>query len=207
MQTAEEAYKSVLSDVGANEPVFDDHDVRVVKETLNGTYTYKGSLTGIPGLPDSEVDVGGYENYPNESRAATWDSDADGLPDWWETAFSLNPTSAKGDSSDANIDTDGNGYTQLEEYLAWMAKPHYFTSVGKSVSINLGQAFVGYTNGPTYTASNQTNGTVTVSGTTATFQATKCGMASWTLKVSDKDGGSMSKDMVAFVDNGSGTCP
>jgi hypothetical protein len=32
-------------------------------------------------------------------------------------------------------------------------------------------------------------------------------MASWTLKVSDKDGGSMSKDMVAFVDNGSGTCP
>jgi hypothetical protein len=105
-------------EVGANEPVFDDHDVRVVKETLNGTYTYKGSLTGIPGLPDSEVDVGGYENYPNESRAATWDSDADGLPDWWETAFSLNPKSAKGDYSDANIDTDGNGYTQLEEYLA-----------------------------------------------------------------------------------------
>jgi hypothetical protein len=207
LQTAEEAYKSVLSDVGANEPVFDDHDVRVVKETLNGTYTYSGSLTGIPGLPDSEVDVGGYENYPNESRAATWDSDADGLPDWWETAFSLNPKSAKGDYSDANIDSDGNGYTQLEEYLAWMAKPHYFTGMGKSVSIDLGQAFVGYTNGPTYAASNQTNGTVTVSGATATFQATKCGLASWTVKVTDKDGGSMSKDMVAFVDNGSGTCP
>jgi hypothetical protein len=187
--------------------VFDDHDVRVVKETLNGTYTYKGSLTGIPGLPDTETDVGGYESYPNEPRAATWDSDADGLPDWWENEFSLDPNSAKGDYTDANTDTNGDGYTQLEEYLAWMAKPHYFTSVDKSVSIDSSQAFVGYTNGPTYAASNTMNGTVTVSGKTATLKATKCGLASWTLKVTDKEGGTMSKDMVAFVDNGGGTCP
>ncbi|MET0795030.1 MAG: hypothetical protein ABW061_26155 [Polyangiaceae bacterium] len=207
LHSAGEAYKSVLSDVGATQPVLDDHDVRVVKETLNGTTTYKGSLTGLAGLPDTEADVGGYENYPNESRAASWDSDADGLPDWWENHFSLQPQSAKGDTSDANVDSDGNGYTQLDEYLAWMGKPHYFSSVDKSVTIDLSQAFVGYSNGPAYTASNAVNGAVTVSGKVATFKPSACGLASWTVKVTDKDGSSMSKDMVAFVDNGNGACP
>lgn len=207
IDTAEDAFKSVLSDVGANEPVLDDHDVRVAKETLNGTYTYKGSLTGKPGLPDSETDVGGYENYPNETRAASWDSDGDGLPDWWETNFELNPKSTKGDLSDANIDSDGNGYTQLEEYLAWMAAPHYFTSVGKTVSIDLGAAFTGYTNAPTYASSNVVNGKLAISGKTATFTPAKCGMASFTVKVTDKDGSSLSKNVGAWIDNGSGTCP
>ena len=35
-----DAYKSVLSDVGMNMPVFDDHDKRIIRETLNGTTTY-----------------------------------------------------------------------------------------------------------------------------------------------------------------------
>ncbi|MGC4092951.1 MAG: hypothetical protein QM756_34710 [Polyangiaceae bacterium] len=205
--SALDAYKTVLSDVGMTQPVLDDHDVRVVKETLNGTTTYKGSVSGIAGLPDSETDVGGYESYPNGTREATWDGDADGLPNWWENLFKLNVSSAKGDFSDANIDTDGDGYTQLDEYLAWMAAPHYFTSVGKTVSIDLGAAFVGYTQTPTYTSSNVVNGSVAISGKTATFTPTKCGLASWTVKVSDSQGATMSKNMVAYVDNGSGACP
>ena len=207
VQTAKDAYKSVLSDVGATVPVFDDHDVRIVKETLNGTYTYKGSESGDPGLPDNESDVGGYESYPNETREATWDTDADGLPDWWETAAGLNVKSAAGDSKDANTDVDGDGYTELDEYLSWMATTHYFTSVGKNVSIDLPKLFAGYTNGPSYASMAAQNGTVTVAGNAATFQPAKCGHAAWSVKVTDKDGGSMTRDFVAFVDGGGAACP
>jgi len=207
VQTAKDAYKTVLSDVGATVPVFDDHDVRIVKETLNGTYTYKGSVSGEPGLPDNESDVGGYESYPNDTRDASWDSDSDGLPDWWETAAGLNAKSATGDSKDANTDLDGDGYTELDEYLSWMATTHYFSSVGKSVSIDLTKLFAGYTNGPNFASMAAQNGTVTVSGNTASFQPAKCGHAAWSVKVTDKDGGSMTRDFVAFVDGGGAACP
>jgi hypothetical protein len=39
------------------------------------------------------------------------DSDGDGLPDLWETAFGLNP-----DGNDANGDPDGDGLSNLQEY-------------------------------------------------------------------------------------------
>src|SRR5690606_21433259 len=32
-QSAKDAYKDVLSDVGCNQPIFDDHDIRIVNET------------------------------------------------------------------------------------------------------------------------------------------------------------------------------
>ena len=168
---------------------------------------YRGSISGKPGLPDTESDVGGYESYPTTSRAAAWDSDHDGLPDWWETVRGLNPASAANVYSDSNSDRDGNGFTELDEYLEWMAKPHYFTSVGQNVAIDLGQAFVGYTASPTYTASNAVGGAITVSGRTATFTSSACGLASFRVAVRDGAGATMTKDMVVFVDNGSGTCP
>ena len=40
------AYKNVLSDVGCNQPLIDDHDVRVIRETIDGTYTYTGRPYG-----------------------------------------------------------------------------------------------------------------------------------------------------------------
>ncbi len=207
IQSAGDAYKSVLSDVGCTQPVFDDHDARVVKETLNGTFTYRGSVSGLPGLPDNEADVGGFESYPTTTRAATWDSDGDGLPDWWETTFGLNAASPAGSFADSNADSDMNGFTQLDDYLQWMAKPHFFTSVGKTVAIDLGQAFVGYTSSPVYSSSAVVNGSVAISGKTATFTPTRCGLASWRVTVTDSAGSSMSKDMVAYVDAGTGTCP
>jgi hypothetical protein len=44
------------------------------------------------------------------------DSDHDGMPDYWEQAFCLNPN----DPNDASADRDGDGYTNIEEYLNWL---------------------------------------------------------------------------------------
>ena len=122
VHTAKDAYKAVLSDVGCTLPMFDDHDVRIVKETLDGTATYKGSKTGEPGLIDHQDDAGGWEDYPEEIvDLSEFDTDMDGLPNWWEIMFGTNPESAVGDFSDANADDDEDGYTNLEEYLNYMA--------------------------------------------------------------------------------------
>lgn len=43
------------------------------------------------------------------------DTDMDGLPDWWETQFGLDPTSAIGING-ANGDPDGDGRTNLQEF-------------------------------------------------------------------------------------------
>ncbi len=201
IHTAKAAYKNVLSDVGATQPVFDNHDIRIVNETLNGTYTYKGSKSGKPGLIDHQDDAGGYESYPTTYRATDWDSDNDGLPNWWETWYGLNPTSSANDFSDANNDADRDGYTQLDKYLQWKAGMHYNIASGKTVSINLRDTFRGYTASPSYSVSNLANGSVAISGTTATFTAKDCGMASFTLQVKDSDGDSMSKTVNVFVDS------
>ncbi|HTF94858.1 MAG TPA: cellulose-binding domain-containing protein [Cellvibrio sp.] len=201
IHTAKAAYKNVLSDVGATQPVFDNHDIRIVNETLNGTYTYKGSKSGKPGLPDHQNDVGGYESYPTTYRANDWDSDNDGLPNWWEVWHGLNVSSSSGDFSDANNDADRDGYTQLDKYLQWKANMHYNIASGKTVSINLRDTFRGYTASPNYSVSNVTNGSVAISGTTATFTAKNCGMASFTLQVKDSEGDSMNKTVNVFVDS------
>ncbi|MEX0332588.1 MAG: polysaccharide lyase family 1 protein [Puniceicoccaceae bacterium] len=116
-QTAAEAYADVLDDVGANVPVLDEHDSRVIREVREGTVTYKGSRSGLPGLPDSQEDVGGWENYPEVHRPKGWDSDNDGIPDDWETARGLDPENG----SDGAGDPDGDGFTNLEDYLNWLA--------------------------------------------------------------------------------------
>ena len=46
----------------------------------------------------------------------TQDTDGDGLPDWWETQYGLNPASAAG-ANGATGDPDGDGLTNLQEFL------------------------------------------------------------------------------------------
>lgn len=149
-QTAYNAYKNVLSNVGANQPVIDSHDIRVIHETLTGTYTYSGSVSGKPGLPDKESDVGGWETYPEIHRAPDWDTDGDGLPDWWEELKHLDTRSTVGDFSDANNDRDKDGFTQLEDYLEFMGGPHYFAQPFRPMTIDLTALTRGYTNSPVY---------------------------------------------------------
>ena len=62
------------------------------------------------------------------SRPVNWDTDGDGMPDYWELDHGLNPN----DPSDRNGDYSGDGYSNLEKYLnelaAWPApRPVYFT--------------------------------------------------------------------------------
>ncbi|WP_353134425.1 T9SS C-terminal target domain-containing protein [Pseudopedobacter sp.] len=193
-QPAGLAYKMVLSDVGCNQPVFDDHDIRIIHETLTGTYKYKGSVSGIPGHPDSQEDVGGWENYPELKRSENWDSDHDGLPDWWERIYGTNVNSQAGDFSDSNADPDRDGFTNLDDYLEWMAKPHFIAESGKSVTINLSELSRGFTEGVSFNISNIVNGKAILKDNQVVFTPnTRGGLCFFDFKVTDKDGQSMSR--------------
>jgi hypothetical protein len=60
---------------------------------------------------DSQQEVGGWPVL--NSLPALADTDQDGMPDGWERKFGLNLA----DPADRNADRDGDGYTNLEEYL------------------------------------------------------------------------------------------
>ncbi|MBK8094503.1 MAG: cadherin-like domain-containing protein [Verrucomicrobiaceae bacterium] len=194
-ETALAAYKRVLSDTGCNQPWLDDHDARVISETRDGTYTYSGSVSGLPGLPDSQNDVGGYENYPALTRAANWDSDHDGLPDWWEAMLGLNLNST--DFSDTNADPDGDGYNRLEDYLAWIAAPHVECIASGKVDVDLTRLTTGYPAAPIFTVAAASTGTIQLlpDGHTARFTppANFTGPATYNFTVTDSAGDSMTQ--------------
>lgn len=109
--TAQKAYEKVLAHVGAS-LMRDTIDRRIVRETREGTYTYKGSKDGTLGIIDSQTDVGGYIKYNTAPRLR--DNDNDGIPDAWERANGLNPD----DISDAAKEfPDARGYTAIEVYM------------------------------------------------------------------------------------------
>lgn len=202
-QTAAAAYKVVLSDVGCNLPLIDEHDARVIGETLAGTTTFRGSKTKLPGLPDSQDDVGGWETYPEEHRAANWDADHDGLPDWWETLHGSNPRSASGDFTDSNSDRDADGYTNLDDYLAWMAAPHLTTQRGAPVEIDISRLTRGFTDKPVYAATDSNGGSVSLQpdGKTARFSPASgfVGLAKFTVSVADAKGDAMTQTVGVLV--------
>src|SRR4030095_8211796 len=98
-------YENVLHNVGCNFPVPDDHDKRVIAEVFGSTSKYKGSKTDLPGLPDSQDGVGGWENYPEIHRPADWDTDQDGMPDEWEKSHGVDPKKP----GDGHGDVNGHG--------------------------------------------------------------------------------------------------
>lgn len=198
-QSAKGAYKNVLSDVGANQPFFDQHDNRIIDETLKGTFTYKGSKSGLGGMIDNEFDAGGWPDFTSETRDAEWDTDHDGLPNWWEKAFSLNENSKSGDFSDANSDLDEDGFTQLDNYLDWMAQPHFFIKSGEKAVLNAADYFKGYETSPVFTFSDLRNGSVLLKGKDIQFTAIEAGLASFVLTVKDADGDTMNRTINFLV--------
>lgn len=192
-QSAKNAYKIVLSDVGCTQPEFDDHDQRIISETLNGTYSAVGSVTGKPGFPDNEADVGGFEDYPAVVRSQNWDTDQDGLPNWWETIIGTNVNSGIGDFSDANADPDLDGYTNLDKYLQWMSEPHYDAVLGNKTYIDIQKLSRGFTNGVSYSLSQVVNGNATLAGNTVEFKPNAKGLCSFKFTVTDAEGGTMAR--------------
>jgi hypothetical protein len=199
IHTAAEAYKNVLSDVGCTQPLIDEHDRRIILETLGGTYTYVGSYTRLPGLPDADADVGSWEDYPCGERSPGWDSDHDGLPGWWEEHHGLNTASPAGDLSDANADPDGDGFTSLDDYLNWMAGPHYFVPADSILQINIPELFRGYENQPAYSFTAQGVGEAfLMDDSVIHYVAQDEGLASLELKVEDADGDTMVRTIGIF---------
>jgi pectate lyase len=99
--TAEEARELVLAGAGATLPRRDRVDIRVVDEVRRGT----GAII------DSPAQVGGYPPYAG--GPAPPDSDGDGMSDEWERRMGLDAANP----ADGSRDADGDGYSNVEEYL------------------------------------------------------------------------------------------
>jgi len=117
-EDASTAYTRVLADAGTVFPVRDAVDKRVVDSVVKKT----------GGIINHIDEVGGYS--PIAPGTPPVDSDHDGMPDKWEMASGLNPS----DANDARADRDGDGYTNIEEYINWLplGKP----MPGKQVNVN-----------------------------------------------------------------------
>jgi len=101
LQSAEEAYGSILPHVGATLPARDAADRRLMREIRTG----RGRII------DSQEDVGGWPRL--RTAAPAKDADLDGMPDRWERRHNLDAQ----DAADSSADADGDGYTNIEEYL------------------------------------------------------------------------------------------
>ena len=180
IHTAKDAMKIVTSYAGATMPIRDEHHQRNIRETVEGTYTYIGSKSKIKGEIDTEEDITehaagkGWEEYPEEHRAADFDTDQDGMPDWWEQCTGSNPSEAN-----QNDDPDGDGWTLLEDYLEFMAHPYVVIAPNGVGSIDLRQHFVGFygQNGnnvtPTYSLDDDVTDfyVASISGSTLTIRS------------------------------------
>lgn len=102
LQSAEAARDAVLADAGATLPARDAVDWRVVESVRGGG----GKVIG------KETDFPEDQRWPDyRSLAPPRDSDGDGLPDFWERQFSLDP----GDATDAA--KLSHGYANIEHYI------------------------------------------------------------------------------------------
>ena len=108
VQTAEEAYNTVLQQAGACAPYRDWQDSRIITETRDCIASGKGSKNK-DGIIDNPDTVGGWPVLQGQPYI---DTDYDGIPDSIETEMALNPN----DSTDGSQITD-NGYSNLENYL------------------------------------------------------------------------------------------
>ena len=98
--TAPAAYEKVLRRAGASlaRDGVDERVIRSVRDSDGQIIDSQNSVSGWPTL---------------RTQAPKADRDNDGLPDEWEVLHGLDPD----DVSDNSQDSDGDGYTNLEEYI------------------------------------------------------------------------------------------
>jgi hypothetical protein len=165
LMSAQAALTNVINKVGP-------YKVRDAVDNLliNQLKSY-GTLGSIINTEDDNGISGNVGTVANGTPAA--DSDGDGMSNAWETANGTNPNLA-----DHNGDLDGDGYTNIEEYLDYMANgtvtvPATLTKGGSgssSQTVTVGSAIASFY----YTWANATSATASglPSGVTATVNAT-----------------------------------
>lgn len=126
-ESALTAYVRVLSEAGASLKR-DATDKRIVSEVINGTAS-KGENGMVDKVEDSD-----YDTYEMVTRGADFDANQNGIADWYEKATG---------KTEANADPDGDGYTNLEDYLNYMATPNTAVDAGQTASFDLTQYFAG----------------------------------------------------------------
>lgn len=126
LETAEEAYYSVLEHAGASR-MRDSHDRRIIDQLASlGT---KGKI--IDSEQDEDVDGIGTVS----GGTAPVDTDGDGMPDEWEQANGTNPKVA-----DSDGDVDGNGYTNIEDYINSLARKSDYLMYPQAVTATMQDA-------------------------------------------------------------------
>ncbi|MBQ5607351.1 MAG: hypothetical protein IIU87_09095 [Prevotella sp.] len=208
IETAKAAFKNVLSDVGCNYAGLDNHDVRMVSETLHGTTSTTGSVGEKAGIIDATTDNGceGFAglNIKTAERPDNWDVDGDGIPAWFETAMGWSDSAGNN-----NDDRDGDYWTDLEEYLNWVAVPHFYNmadgtvtalKTGTNHTITLADYFAGYTS-PNYTVVSNGGATASISNGVLTynFPANASKLATIQVKAT-QDGISLTRSFNFFID-------
>lgn len=102
-QSAADAYQQVLAEVGATLPARDPVDLRIVQDVRNGT----GRII------EKETDLPPEQRWPTyHALPAPADRDGDGLPDFWEEQFGLDPNNPR----DSRAIGHG-GYANIEHYI------------------------------------------------------------------------------------------
>ncbi len=133
------AYEKVLDFAGPDMAQRDAVDTNIV----GNVRTQTGSILNTTQIVPSSASLLPY-----------LDTDQDGIPDFWDDTFGGNPFSPH-----PNAVIDGSGYTELEEYLNWLAGPHTLTVTNQPVGVDLMQLF-GQTGTLSFFLTNAINGTV-----------------------------------------------
>ena len=96
---------------GTNPTVAEDYLASIAESPALLVDTWIASTAGGFG---ELVEVWGLSGlFATDTAGRAPDADKDGLPDWWENLYGLNPNVA-----DAHLDSDNDGRTNLEEYNA-----------------------------------------------------------------------------------------
>lgn len=144
--TPSTAYKMIISAAGASLPQRDRVDQFLIRELT--TLGERGRIIA----DEKQLPTKG--PGPIAGGKTTIDTDRDGIPDVWENASDgLNLGIA-----DNNGDIDGNGYTNLEDYLNWRAVPHLEAAKNSTVVIDLRQYTDGFDKKAVYTIKKMTHG-------------------------------------------------
>ncbi len=207
------AFKKIVSQAGAlrldaTAPALRDE---VSQMAIDGAVAGKRQIISDPlqlGLTNAEATI-----WPG---AAAADTDADGMPDFWEAALGLDPAAANNNEllSCAEIGASffppatPEGYTHLEEYLHFLAVPHVVLDAAAEPStatlVDLRRYTAGFVAAPIFTLSNVRGGKVSQSGpggAVISFSPNpgSVGRAGLEFTVTDADGSSWRQQLAVLV--------